>query len=158
MFEALKKEPEGRINFELHAQWGHLKAPTANVEEVPRVRRPPTKNYHLPSAVAALSIGYGCKFLPEMLDAVLVRLHFSQKFGMVRRLCNPPNLLRPPQTMTMERWIPMEEPDLGDWNPEWEEYPDVPESRADKSGIPIVRPVRPWLRPGPDDNFWGSRF
>lgn len=79
MLEALKKEPEGRINFELHAQWGHLKALTANVEEVPRVRRPPTKKYHHPSAVAALSIGNGCKFLPEMLDAVLVRLHFSQK-------------------------------------------------------------------------------
>ncbi|KAF8537839.1 hypothetical protein BDD12DRAFT_886906 [Trichophaea hybrida] len=35
--------------------------------------------------------------------------------------------------MTKERWVPMEKLDLGDWNPEWEQYPNVPESRgADK--------------------------
>lgn len=135
-FEAHETEPEGRRKFELLARWRHLKIATTHVEEVPRVGKPPTKIYRSPSAVAALSVGNVFTFLPKILDSVLVRLHFSAKFGMVRRLCNPPNLLRPPRTITKERWIPIEEPDLGDWNPEWGEYPDVPESRgADQRAV-----------------------
>jgi hypothetical protein len=58
------------------------------------------------AALASLSVGRAEVFLPRELDSALIKLHISQKDGVAKTLCWPPNCLRPAKTVSSARVFP----------------------------------------------------
>jgi hypothetical protein len=71
-----------------------------------RPGRSDTYIYSRPTTLSALSIGRVCSILPKDLDAALIKVRLSTKYGVEKKLCQPPNILRPPRVVSDERAHP----------------------------------------------------